>query len=738
MSNQQQEIDQKKSQENNSQVSGSLERLVFRAPDTGFSVFTVKIGQQLITVKGVMPDLVQGEIASFKGIWEHHKAFGKQLNVTSYQKTLPVDALGIQKYLSSGMIKGIGPAFAEKLVKAFGSRTLEIIDKEPERLESVPGVGPKRAQSIIDAWEEQREIAAIMVFLRSKDIAPAFAAKIYKTYGQGSIAKITDNPYRLVEDIWGVGFKSADDLALKLGLDPNSIERVKAATLHALTEAMIQGHLAQTPDAVEKKLTELIQFNSQNNHEFYETALQELISAAKLVRHTQTIDGQETTFISLPLCYNTERGIAHKIKWLTEHIPLPAVDTQCVYQDLRNQTSGVELNEDQLRGIMTSLSSKISIITGGPGTGKTTLVKKLLSILDDYRIIYRVAAPTGRAAKRMFENTGKPTATIHRLLDYNPGERGFKHNEQEVLDIQFLIIDEASMIDIFLMYSMLKALPQHVHLLLLGDVDQLPSVGAGSVLNDMIKSGAIPVTRLTQIFRQAQNSMIITNAHRINHGEFPAKKDDPSTSDFFFVKRDEPDDIAQLFERIYKKSLAAKGIKPENAVILTPMNKGAIGTVAINAHMQQLLNPATEESKEISRFGNIYRTGDRVMQIKNNYDKFVFNGDMGIISTIDTTNQKLYINFGDRELEYDFAEIDELVLSYAISIHKSQGSEFEAVIIPIFMQHFMMLQRNLLYTAVTRAKKLCILIGQPRAIGMAVKNNKSIERITFLANYLAG
>ena len=442
--------------------------------------------------------------------------------------------------------------------------------------------------------------------------------------------------------------------------------------------------------------------------------------------------------ITLPQFYYSEKGIESKIKKLLEQGGcFSHLNFDEIYQTLRTaDASKIQLNEDQQRGILTCLQSKVTIITGGPGTGKTTLVKKLLQVLEEYRIKFRLAAPTGRAAKRMFESTQRSAETLHRLLGFAPGG-GFARNEHNALDVEFLIVDEASMLDVFLMHAILKALPQQkAHLVLLGDVDQLPSVGAGNVLKDLIASGKISVVRLTEIFRQAQDSMIIVNAHRVNNGVFPRSAPTEGKRDFFYLKQDEPGNIFPLLRVIYKKRFPALKIHPDNAVVLVPMNRGVVGTQRLNQELQMILNPAQEGEKKITRFGTEYKIGDRVMQIRNNYDKFVFNGDMGKITDINVVDRKMGVEFGERTLEYDFSELNELTLSYAISIHKSQGSEFDAVIIPIFMQHFILLQRNLIYTAITRAKRLCVLVGQTKAVAMAVNNNKGLKRLTFLKEFL--
>ncbi len=718
------------------EVSGSVEKIIYKDSDSGFSVITVKVTpRESITAAGVLTDVFQGEIITLHGTWSNHPKFGRQLTVKDYATKIPATISGIQKYLASGLIKGIGPKFAEKLVQAFGDKTLEVIEENPERLSNVPGVGPKRAESIRQALIDQKEISNVMIFLRSKDVSTAFAFKIFKTYGNQSINIISRNPYRLIDDVWGVGFKSADQIALKLGLEPHSTERVKAGFLHAINEATSFGHLYIDVESAKKQTLELLALDADiDAMPLLKQALTELYSDDKI----KLVSHDEQHFITLPPHYHAERGVAKKIKTL---VATPAtalqVDLQTLYNQLRlPDARGIELNEDQQRGIMACLQNKITIITGGPGTGKTTLVKKLLELLDECRVTIRLAAPTGRAAKRMFEGTGRSTETIHRLLEFAPGGVGFNRNEQNALALDYLIVDEASMIDTFLMHSLLKAIPQRGHLIILGDVDQLPSVGAGNVLHDLIDSGICPVVRLNHIFRQAQDSLIIVNAHRVNKGEFPTTSVPNSKNDFVFISLDAPEELMGTLHTLYKKRLPMLGFKPDDVMVLSPMNRGTAGNTRINQELQAILNPAQPNSVEITRFSQIYRLGDRVMQIRNNYEKFVFNGDIGTITAMHEEDQMITVMFGERELEYEFTDLNELTLAYAISIHKSQGSEFGAVIIPIFNQHFVLLQRNLIYTAITRAKRLCILVGQSKAIAMGIRNNKSLKRNTFLKEFL--
>lgn len=719
------------------EVSGSIEKIIYKDSDSGFSVISIKVtAQESILATGVLTDVFQGETITVHGAWTSHPKFGRQFSIKDYATKMPATKSGIEKYLASGLIKGIGPKFAEKLVARFGEKTLDIIDNNPALLSTVPGVGEKRAESIRQAWIDQKEIANVMVFLRSKDVSTGFAVKIFKTYGNQAINIISRNPYRLIDDVWGVGFKSADTIALKLGLEPHSPERVKACFIHAINEATGLGHLYIDVESAKKQTLELLTLApSIEATPLLKQALTELYADGKI----KLISHHDQHFITLPQCYNAERCVAKKIKTLiaTPATATAGIDLQKLYNKLRQpDANGIELNEDQQRGIMASLQSKMSIITGGPGTGKTTLVKKLLQLLDECGVTVQLAAPTGRAAKRMFEGTGRSTSTIHRLLEFIPGSTGFNRNEQNALSLDFLIVDEASMIDAYLMHSLLKAIPQRGHLILLGDVDQLPSVGAGNVLHDIIASNVCTVVRLTHIFRQAQDSLIIVNAHRVNHGEFPTTNIPNSKNDFIYISNNEPEELLGTLHTLYKKRLPMLGIKADDAIVLSPMNRGTAGNVRINQELQTILNPAKPGTVEIQRFGQLYRQYDRVMQIRNNYEKFVFNGDIGTIQKINQDDAKVTIAFGERELDYEFSELNEITLAYAISIHKSQGSEFGAVIIPIFTQHFMLLQRNLIYTAITRAKRLCILVGQSKAIAMGIRNNKSLKRNTFLKEFL--
>jgi len=720
--------------QNEQQLQGTVDRIVYQNAENGFTIFIIKAkGDNAITVKGSVPSLNPGELVTLSGLWVMHPKFGKQFEAKKCTALVPTSILGLKKYLGSGLIKGIGPVFAEKLVKQFGESVLEVIENEPHRLSTIPGVGPKRIESIKLAWVEQKEISHIMVFLQDKGISTTYATKIYKRYRNKAIELLLENPYRLAEDIWGIGFKTADTIAQNMGFEPESIKRIRAGLLFVLSYTVSQGHLyAELTDLKDKTLALLELESSDDIQNKLKLALHDLYNTEKI----KLLTHDEKHYVALSQFYYSEKGVATKVRKLIESPALKLFDIDAVYQTLRVEVPGeISLNEEQQKGVLTILQNKVTVITGGPGTGKTTLIKKLLSILDEHQIVYKLASPTGRAAKRITESTGKKASTLHRLLEFDVGTMGFTRNEQNALPLDVLIVDEASMIDIFLAHALLKAMPHHARVVFIGDVDQLPSVGAGNFLNDMIASKEVATIRLMQIFRQAQDSMIIINAHRINQGEFPISPLPNTRRDFIYIKEDNPENVPNVLRQIFTKELYKHDINPRDAIVLVPMHRGTVGTQKINYDLQGILNPATTE-KQMQHAGTTYKVGDRVMQIKNNYDKFVFNGDVGFIEDIDTQDRIMAVRYPEQRVEYEYTDLDELVLAYAISIHKSQGSEYDAVIIPIFTQHFTLLQRNLIYTAITRAKKLCIFVGQAKAIAMGIKNNKGLARTTFLQQFL--
>jgi exodeoxyribonuclease V alpha subunit len=714
-------------------LQGIVDRVIFQNQENGFAVFVVQLNaKDSITVKGSVPAITAGEHVVVRGVWNMHQKFGKQFDAQSCEKQAPTSILGLKKYLGSGLIKGIGPVYGDKLVAAFGEKVLEVIDQHPERLLSVPGIGAKRVEKIVAAWKDQKEISNIMVFLQNKGISATYAVKIYKQYKENAIAVIEENPYRLAQDIWGIGFKTADQIAQQSGIAADCKRRITAAILHVIQTSSSDGNLYIQLDDLKKNMSELLELELEAIQHTTKCALHELYNADKI----KLLTYNDIHYITLPMFYFSEKGIAHKLDKMLLSPSHYTFDISHVQQLLQEQSSSqsLVLNEQQQKGVLACLQHKVTIITGGPGTGKTTLIKKLLMMLDLKQVKYALAAPTGRAAKRITEGTGRPAFTLHRLLDFDVSTMGFRYNESRPLAVDFLIVDEASMIDVFLAHALIKALPLSAHLILIGDVDQLPSVGAGNFLNDMIASQKITVVSLKHIFRQAQNSLIVINAHRINNGEPLAFEAENSRKDFIFIKEDNPENIPMHLETIFSK-LPRYGIHKDDAIVLTPMHRGVAGTQKLNHDLQQMLNK-DHDGQALVYSGAHFYVGDRVMQLRNNYDKHVFNGDIGVVEAIDTEDKIMKVRFFENLVEYENSDLNEVVHAYAISIHKSQGSEFSAVIIPIFMQHFMMLQRNLLYTAVTRAKKLCIIIGQSRAVAMGIKNKKNSERITFLQQFL--
>ncbi|CDK30913.1 ATP-dependent RecD-like DNA helicase [Candidatus Babela massiliensis] len=724
--------------QNLDQITGTVERFLFQDNESGFTIFVIQNKQTQITVSGYTPNIKIGQEVKITGSFIVHPKFGKQFKAQECISTMPNSLSGIKKYLGSGIIKGIGPAYADKLVNYFGQNILEVIDKNPTRLQEVNGIGPKKIEKIVSAWQEQKEIANIIVFLQEKNISCNIAVKIYKKYKQEAIAILSDNPYRLADEIWGIGFKTADEIAQKLGFDLLRKERIAAGINYTITTATQQGHLyIEIEELKEKTITLLNLEHIDNNQENIKQILKQAFYYLYEKDKIKVINYNNQNLITLSQYFFTEKNVSDKIKNIINYKSKLNFDIDKIYQKLRtsNESSknNIELNEQQQLGIMGSFKNKVTVITGGPGTGKTTLIKKLLELLESENVNYKLAAPTGRATKRMIEGTGRYATTIHRLLDFDVSIMNFKHNENNTLNLDFLIIDEASMIDIFLANAILKAIPYNAHIVFIGDVDQLPSVGPGNVLNDLISSQKIAVTRLTQIFRQAQDSLIVINAHKINNGQYPVSNIENSKNDFIFIKEEDPENITSHLKKILFITLKKYNIAIDDSIVLTPMNRGTIGTYSLNSILQEMLNP----NNTITTPGaHKFKVNDKVMQIRNNYDKKVYNGDIGKIEAIDLEERQIKVNFSDNIVLYEFEELDELVLAYSISIHKSQGSEYSCVIVPIFTQHFMLLQKNLIYTALTRAKKLCIFIGQTKALAIALKNNKTIKRVTLLKELL--
>jgi exodeoxyribonuclease V alpha subunit len=703
-------------------VKALVERITYQNHENGYCVIKVKISKSkdLVTFVGTLGSVNVGSVLEAKGNWKMDTRYGRQFEVIEYREAIPATLQGLEKYLGSGMIKGIGPVNAKRIVNHFKEKTIEILEEAPERLQEIKGIGNSRAAIIRDAWFEQKEVKNVMLFLQSHGVSTAYAVKIFKTYGQNSITAVSHNPYRLADDIWGIGFKTADRIAANLGFTSEDPRRVESGILFVLNELSGEGHCYATHN----QLSEACMKTLEVAEELVSSGIQRLCGEKKLVK----TDEDE---IYLPMFYHCETGVARKAIELVG-TQSPYVSTSDAFIDAKLPPR-IQYDEIQRQAVKLAVTSKCMVLTGGPGTGKTTTTLAIITIFEALGAKILLCAPTGRAAKRLSETTRREAKTIHRMLEYKPGE-GFKKNEDHPLQCDVLIVDEASMLDIVLMYNLIKALRKETVLLLVGDVDQLPSVGPGNVLRDFINSGCIAVIILKRIFRQAKGSMIITNAHRINEGLFPALSG-KFKRDFFYIESDDPDSIPEIIVKLCRHRLPAHyGIDPITDIqVLCPMQRGSTGTHQLNELLQNTLNP---ETKKIQFGQTVFRLNDKVMQIRNNYDKNVYNGDIGRISGIDEVNRVIYINFDGYTVEYQLSEMDELVLAYAMTIHKSQGSEYPVVIAPLTTQHFMMLQRNLLYTCVSRAKKVFILIGSKKAIAMAVKNNKVTDRNTRLCERL--
>ena len=672
-----------------------------------------------VTVVGAMAAM-PGESVRLDGVWSTHPQYGRQFKFTRYTLVYPATVEGVRKYLGSGLIKGIGPVTAKRIVEHFQLDTLEVIDQAPDRLLEVPGTGPKRVAIIKKGWETQKQIKDVMIFLQSHGVSTGYSVRIYKEYGTKAISLVRANPYRLEQDIFGVGFLTADRIAQRLGIGEAAPARLKAGLRYVLNQASEQGHVFLPRD-------ELLQAAQQELTVDVSLILPQITELAR--EEGVVLEGDR---VYLPVLYHAESGVASSLCRLLRDPPPPVNwDVPAAIKAL-GRGQGIQYDETQIQALRMAVQSKVMVLTGGPGTGKTTITRGIIGLLQQQHLGVLLCSPTGRAAKKLSEATGREAKTIHRLLGFKP-PHGFEHDQNRPLRAGAVIVDEASMIDITLMHSLLKAVPTAARLVLVGDIDQLPSVGPGSVLRDLIDSGVIPVVRLTHIFRQAQQSHIITNAHRINQGEFP-HVDNQTALDFFFCEEEEPDRVAALIQELCSQRLPQRyGFDPiEDSQVLCPMYKGVTGATHLNQVLQQSINP---NGQSWSRGGTDYRVGDKVMQTRNNYDKSVFNGDVGRIRTIDVAEQTVTVAF-DVVVEYEFGELDELVLSYAVSVHKSQGSEYRAVLMPITTQHYMMLQRNLLYTAITRAKELVVLVGTKKAIAIAVRNDQIAQRHTALAERL--
>lgn len=749
-------------------ISGSVERITFYSDETGYTVLRLKPDQrgmlpfkyadQLITAVGNLPELSPGEWVRLTGQWDNHAKHGRQFRVEMCEQSLPATSEGIKRYLGSGMVRGVGKVMAERIVGIFGDQTLDVIDHEPERLRAVIGIGDKRIDGIKQAWQEQRAIKDVMVFLHSHGVPTHLAVKIYKQYKDDSLAVVQSTPYKLVHDVRGIGFKTADKIAQALGLAMDDPARIEAGIGYTLNRLAEEGHVYVPQETLEPEAAEILGVAQDKV-----TAVLEELEHSDFVRRDTLVyeiqqqpnlppEVREERAVYLPALYHSEVGLTRQVRRLVGHPtsrlavlrgrvadevqPRRQATDQGPQQEAPashplSSAHRPQLSPQQQQAVIAAVSHKVTVLTGGPGTGKTTTLRTLLDLLDRHRLTYALASPTGRAAKRLTETTGREAKTVHRLLEFKPGE-GFGRNESNPLDVDMVIIDEASMLDLVLANTLARAVGSDSHLLLVGDVDQLPSVGAGDVLRDLIESGVVAVVRLETIFRQAADSLIIRNAHRINQGQMPETR--PDATDFFLFVKDDPEETAALLVDIVGKRVPQKfGFDPlDDIQVLAPMYNGTVGVNRLNQLLQEALNPLEKGKIERRLAGRVFRVGDKVMQTVNNYDKNVYNGDIGCLTAIDPIGQTLTVSVDGAPVVYSFLDADELIHAFAISVHKSQGAEYPCVVVPVVMQHYLMLQRNLLYTAVTRARKLAILVGTRKAISVAVRNNQVSKRYTAL------
>lgn len=722
-------------------LSGQIERITFANEDTGFTIAKVKVTgrHELVTVVGNFVAPAPGEVLQMRGSWVQHPKYGEQFKVHEYKTKVPATVLGIRKYLGSGFIKGIGPVMAERIVKKFGENSLKIIEEDIDRLQEVEGIGPKRITMLKLAWEAQKDIQDVMLFLQTHGVSSAYATKILKQYGNGAIQAVRKNPYRLATDIFGIGFLTADKIAEQIGFSKTSPLRAQAGVLHVLNQRADDGHVYYPYEPLVVQCADILQVD----RDIIVTALGHLVSHRKVVMEdiNDSIEAfqKNNKAVYLAKFHLAESRMASHIKRLLDTSKsIRPIDQEKALIWLEDKLS-ITLAENQIAAVRGALEHKFIIITGGPGTGKTTIINAILKIFTKMKVKSLLAAPTGRAAKRMSETSGHGAKTIHRLLEFSIQKGGFSKTEKNPLACDVLFVDETSMIDTILMYHLLKAIPSGATVILVGDVNQLPSVGAGNVLQDLIASGAVPVVWLKDIFRQARQSQIIVNAHKINQGIIPpvaSAKYMKRQRDFFFIQQDAPERVLEIILELVQERIPKKfGFDPVSGIqVLTPMHRGIVGASNINTALQEVLNPG---EAGVFRGDRQFRINDKVMQIRNNYEKDVFNGDIGHIRWIDSKNHSLVISFDKREVNYDFSDMDEIVLAYAISVHKAQGSEYPAVVIPILTQHYLLLQRNLIYTAVTRGRNLVVMVGTRKALAIGVRNDKMQNRYTFLKQRLA-
>jgi len=707
-------------------LKGTIERIVFENEESGYTIARLSsrdYPNELVTVIGNLASVSPGESVLLKGFWVNNPKYGRQFKIEEYETIMPATIMGIRKYLGSGLVKGVGPVMAGRIVNYFGLDTFEVIEKNPKKLRSVKGIGKKRIKSIVKAWEEQREIKDVMVFLQGHGVSTAYAVKIYKTYESKAINVVREDPYRLAEDVYGIGFKTADTIAQNLGMEKHAPSRIASGIKYVLGKKADDGHVYVPKQELIEACSEILDVAP----ELIDTSITELLQKEEVIQ--EDLDTDKAIYLA-PFYY-AEVGVSNKISVLLKNRNKNKYTNVELFVEQLESSTKMFYSEKQKEAIKKALTSKVLILTGGPGTGKTTAVLGMIKLFEKFNLRITLASPTGRAAKRLSEVTGYEAKTIHRLLEFSPQSNEFKRNYENPLETDVVIIDEMSMVDIILMNNLVKAIPKNAIFIMVGDVDQLPSVGAGNVLKDLIDSGEIDMVKLTQIFRQASKSLIITNAHRINQGEFPIVTGNQNR-DFFFIEEGEPEAVVELIQEIVSKRLPDyyNYHSMDDIQVLCPMRRGIVGTNKLNEFLQNALNP---EGQSIGRGGRNFRVGDKVMQIRNNYDYEVFNGDIGRIVNFDHIQKEVRIKYPEKTVRYDIADLFELELAYATTIHKAQGSEYRAIVMPLLTQHYMLLQRNLLYTGITRAKELVVLIGTKKALGMAIRNNKIAKRYTSLA-----
>ena len=716
-------------------LQGEVVTVVYHNPENGYVIARVDSPSEpgQINVVGLLGDVAPGESLRLTGDWVEHPKFGRQFKAESCEHLMPASLNGIRRFLGSGAVKGIGEKTADRLVSRFGSQVLDIMDSDPERLLEVEGIGAAKLKAIVSSWQEKREVRGLMLFLQTHGVATTFAHRIFRHYGVSAVQRLRANPYDLAYDIHGVGFRTADEVALKLGFAEDAPQRLEAGVEYCLRQtADGAGHMFLPRPVLAEEAAKLL---GCHDLELIEEQIDALVERKRLV--IESLPEKEVgEAVFLTYFYRTEREIASRLRGLLDHVSRIDPDKISKAVAREEERQSLTLSQEQREAVESACGHKVSIITGGPGTGKTTITRVVVRALKSLGLKISLAAPTGRAAKRLSEATGFTATTLHRLLRYQPAT-GFEFNEEKKLSADVMVVDEVSMLDCGLCLSLLRALPLTCRLVFVGDENQLPSVGAGNVLGDMIESGVIPAVRLTHIYRQARESMIVVNAHRINEGEFPlGSPHAPPKADFFWVEKEDLRELQTLILRMVCERIPeAYGLDPMSDVqVLTPMHKGEVGTIALNSLLQERLNA---EGRELVRGQRAYRIGDRILQLRNNYDKEVFNGDLGRILDFDTKDEILKAEFDGREVEYGFDELDEIGLAYAISVHKSQGSEYPAVVMPVVSQHYMLLQKNLIYTGLTRARKLAVLMGSRRAMHMGLGNERGRHRHTSLAVRLA-